>query len=121
MHHPAVSHRREHEWKGKIEAENRRAQTAFGKRDRMARPKRNVAKYSAILSECDFAFCTTIEVIKNRFGDSLPCDGAEILNANHSRRSYCAGSSCHLQVQPTARHGDFEAARYRTTASFCKA
>jgi hypothetical protein len=52
----------------------------------MPRTKSHVVKNSAILPQRDFAFGAAIEIIEHRLRQSPPRNGAEIVNANHSRR-----------------------------------
>ena len=98
MHEPAIAHGREHEWKRKIEAQNRSAQTAIGEGYGMTRTKGHVIENSAILAQRDFAFGAAIEIIKNRLWNALTRDGTKIFDADNSGGSYRACASSHLQM-----------------------
>src|SRR5271165_1256370 len=85
MHQPAVTDWREQEGKRKIEAQDPRAQVALLDRDRVARPKRDIVKDSAIFPERDLALRAAVEIIKYRLGNSLASDRAKVLDAHHAR------------------------------------
>jgi hypothetical protein len=98
VHQAAVTDWREQEWKRKIEAQDPRAQVALLDRDRMAWPKRDIIKDSAIFPERNLAFSSAVEVIKYRLGNSLAGDRAEVLDANHARGRHRTRGDRHFMV-----------------------
>jgi hypothetical protein len=56
----------------------------------MPRPERDVIKEPAVLSQRDFAISAAVEVIKNRFGQSTPRQGPEILHTDDPRGCHFA-------------------------------
>jgi hypothetical protein len=65
MHQAAISNGRKNDRKRKLVAEHGRTHAAIGQGHGMARPKRNIVEYSAILAKRYFAFGTAVQIIEN--------------------------------------------------------
>jgi len=97
MHKAAVSDRCEQKWKSKIETQHACTQIALNDVDGMPGPEGDVVKYPTILAQRNFAFSTSIKVIKYRFRYSFTRDRTEVLDAYNlgtlqfGRISSCGG------------------------------
>ena len=90
MHQAAVAHRRQQRGERHVEAQDACPHLAIGHSNRMPRPERDVIKDPAVLSQRDFAISAAVQVIKNRFGQSTPCQGPEILHTDDPRGCHFA-------------------------------
>jgi hypothetical protein len=113
MHKAAVPDRCEQKWKSKIETQHARAQTALRDVDGMPGPECDIVKYPTILAQRNFAFSTSIKVIKYRFRYPFTGDGTEVLDAYNLGRRYSSGGSRHAEGQYIQ---EFQTGRYRTTS-----
>jgi hypothetical protein len=97
MHQAAVPDRGKQEGKGKVEAQNFRAQTAARKSDGMPGPESDVIEHPAIFPERNLAFGAAVEIVKNSFRQSFARDGAEIVDAHNSGRGNSTRGFAHLR------------------------
>jgi hypothetical protein len=90
MHQAAVAHRSQQRGERHLNAQDACPHITIGHRDRMTRPERDVIKDPAILSKRDLAISAAVQVIKNRFRQSAPRQGPEIMNTDDPRGGHLA-------------------------------
>jgi hypothetical protein len=90
MHQAAVAHGSKQGGEGKLEAQDAGAQIAVRHRYCMTRSEGDVMKCTAVLSECDLAFCTAVQVVENGLRQPATGQGPEILDANDAWRCHGA-------------------------------
>src|ERR1700722_10386506 len=95
MHKATVPDRSQQERQRKIEPEHARMQVAGRNGNRMARAKRHIFKHPAILTQRDFAFRATVEIVENRFRQAPVSKGPEVRDTNYARRGHAALGAGH--------------------------
>ena len=89
-HQATVAHRSQRHREQHLDAQDAGPHISIGHRYRMTRPERDVLKEPAVLSQCDLAISAAVQVIKNRFDQSAPRQGPEIMHTDDQRGGHLA-------------------------------